>query len=191
MFSDKEKSIISKFREFDLVDDFHQLVHHPHAAGLLSASGRGFIWEERVAEECARRGFEFRKAEKAKLPYDCYINGYRVQSKASRRDPTVFDLRGHKLFVTARGGTDRRAYLDKDLDAMALKNLFTNEVFIVPVSAILDDKNPGYIKSYIRWADYRGFADNWSIFDTGVGMDAPVPIKQSPSIDAGDVFEFC
>ena len=131
----------------------------PECAGRFMTAIGGFVFEEWIRERAEEDGLWYVDLSSRKLPYDCIINGHRVQAKSSGSATGVVDVRPVRPVV---GSTVRR-YASTDFDVLAVHLASYGEVYFIPVSEFRCTTFPGFVcGSFVR-ERYTQWIDAWDV----------------------------
>ena len=119
----------------------------PECAGRFMTAIGGFVFEEWIRDRAEEERLWYVDLSSRKLPYDCIINGHRVQAKSSGSSSGIVDVRPVRPVV---GSTVRR-YANADFDVLAVHLASYGEVYFIPVSEFQCNTFPGMVcGSFVR-----------------------------------------
>lgn len=156
----QEQYIINRLHKMGVFDAFHDFLQKPGSYGRLCTGVLGYTWERELGQYCGERGIPFLNLASKHLPYDCEINGWRVQAKTSSQLGSI-DIRPNRPLVGDPRST--RAYKARDYDLLALKTLVNGFVYFVPSRYLIDGSNPDYMTRYFHPKRFGAFQDCWHL----------------------------
>jgi hypothetical protein len=156
-----EEQILSWLRDRNLIDVVHRFIGRKDAYRRLAVA-LGWSWEDEFGEMACNKGFCVQKPPSATLPFDCYVNSYRVQCKF---ECSVCDPDKHAVDIRRR---HERRYAIDDFDIMAIKIVsaedFKSATYFIPSIEMKDRRKKLKLKGRIRLSDYADRAEDWAQF---------------------------
>jgi hypothetical protein len=140
----------------------------PDAAGRLMTAMGGFLFEDWLAEQAQKAGFDFENVSEKRLPYDLVINGYRVQAKSSGSIKGTVDVRPVRPVV---GSTCRRYSLE-DFDVLAIHLASFDERYFIPVNEFRCPQFQEMVCGCFVRERHAKWRDAWSVIEGKPGVFA-------------------
>jgi hypothetical protein len=139
----------------------------------------GDRWVRDFMRRASGRGFDVVIAESDRLPFDCYVNGMKVQCKQR----SITKSGTTRLRLRPSRSNRMEAYLVGDFDVLAMR--FNSQIFIVPADAMRHD-NGETLKNEFSPSKYMTYLEDWSVLDVEQSarkkIDRQLMLFKSPSL---------